>query len=52
MESFIDNDNFTFIEKNILDLDLKELLKDIDYIFHQAAQAGVRASWGSCPYHR
>ena len=46
MESFIDNDNFTFIEKNILDLDLKELLKDIDYIFHQAAQAGVRASWG------
>jgi len=46
MESFIDNDNFTFIEKNILELDLKELLKDIDYIFHQAAQAGVRASWG------
>src|SRR6056297_2709797 len=46
MELFIDNDNFTFIEKNILDLDLKELLKDIDYIFHQAAQAGVRASWG------
>src|SRR6056297_2598760 len=46
MELFIDNDNFTFIEKNILDLDLKELIKDIDYIFHQAAQAGVRASWG------
>jgi len=46
MESFIYNDNFTFIEKSILDIDLKELLKDIDYIFHQAAQAGVRASWG------
>jgi len=46
MESFIDDDNFTFIEKSILDIDLKELLKDIDYIFHQAAQAGVRASWG------
>src|SRR6056297_2741193 len=46
MELFINNDNFTFIEKNILDLDLKELLKDIDYIFHQSAQAGVRASWG------
>ena len=46
MESFIDNNNFTFIEKNILDIDLKGLLKDIDYIFHQAAQAGVRASWG------
>src|SRR6056297_1756512 len=46
IESFIDNNNFTFIEKNILDLDLKKLLEDIDYIFHQAAQAGVRASWG------
>ena len=46
MESFKDNNNFTFIEKNILILDLKELLKDVDYIFHQAAQAGVRASWG------
>jgi UDP-glucose 4-epimerase len=29
MASFIDNDNFTFIEKNILDLDLKELLKKL-----------------------
>ncbi|MFW6016531.1 MAG: NAD-dependent epimerase/dehydratase family protein, partial [bacterium] len=42
MSSFIDHENFTLIEKNIKDLDLKELLKDIDYIFHQAAQAGVR----------
>ncbi|MGM0411495.1 MAG: GDP-mannose 4,6-dehydratase, partial [Bacillota bacterium] len=46
IEPFIDDDNFTFIEKNILNLDLNELLKDIDYIFHQAAQAGVRSSWG------
>ncbi|MBI5183570.1 MAG: NAD-dependent epimerase/dehydratase family protein [Nitrospinae bacterium] len=38
--------NFRFIEKNILDLDLNSILNDIDYIFHQAAQAGVRASWG------
>jgi len=46
MSSFIEHDNFTLIEKNINNIDLKELLKDIDYIFHQAAQAGVRSSWG------
>ncbi|HIC92283.1 MAG TPA: NAD-dependent epimerase/dehydratase family protein [Syntrophaceae bacterium] len=38
--------SFRFIEADILNLDLSELLKDLDYIFHQAAQAGVRASWG------
>ncbi|PID58062.1 UDP-glucose 4-epimerase [candidate division KSB3 bacterium] len=38
--------HFTFIEKNLLDLNLKETLQGVEYIFHQAAQAGVRASWG------
>jgi UDP-glucose 4-epimerase len=37
---------FTFIEGNLLDLPLAPLLDGADYIFHQAAQAGVRASWG------
>lgn len=37
---------FTFIEGNLLDLNLPELLEGIDWVFHQAAQAGVRASWG------
>ena len=46
MSSFINHENFTLIEENINDLDLKELLKDVDYVFHQAAQAGVRSSWG------
>ncbi|TDX42924.1 UDP-glucose 4-epimerase [Halanaerobium congolense] len=46
INSFIDHQNFTLIEENINELDLKELLKDVDYIFHQAAQAGVRSSWG------
>lgn len=40
------SEKFTFIEENILDLDLGKLLGGVDYIFHQAAQAGVRASWG------
>jgi UDP-glucose 4-epimerase len=39
--------NFTFIEGNLLDLSLLPLLDGVDYIFHQAAQAGVRASWGN-----
>jgi UDP-glucose 4-epimerase len=38
---------FQFIEANLLDLDLPAILaQGIDCIFHQAAQAGVRASWG------
>lgn len=39
---------FTFLTADLLDLDLKNLLRErqVDYIFHLAAQAGVRASWG------
>ena len=37
---------FTFIEGNLLTYDLHKLLKGANYIFHQAAQAGVRSSWG------
>ncbi len=38
---------FTFIEGNLLDLQLLPILDGIDWVFHQAAQAGVRASWGA-----
>ncbi|VEP18336.1 Uncharacterized UDP-glucose epimerase YtcB [Hyella patelloides LEGE 07179] len=38
--------NFKFIEDDIQNLNWLELLKDVDVIYHQAAQAGVRASWG------
>lgn len=41
------NSKFTFIEANLLDYDLAKLLEGADYVFHQAAQAGVRASWGT-----
>jgi UDP-glucose 4-epimerase len=33
-------------EKDILELDLEELVQGTDIVFHLAAQAGVRASWG------
>ncbi len=46
IEIILDNSNFTFIEKDLLKTDLQNLLKDVNYIYHQAAQAGVRSSWG------
>lgn len=39
-------DSFTFIEGNLLTLSLSSVLEGMDWVFHQAAQAGVRASWG------
>ncbi|PWT90135.1 MAG: UDP-glucose 4-epimerase [Acidobacteria bacterium] len=40
------NPAFQFIDSNILDLNWSDLLKEGDTVFHLAAQAGVRASWG------
>lgn len=37
---------FKLIKANIQDLDWQELLQSVDVVYHQAAQAGVRASWG------
>src|SRR5262245_41303677 len=37
---------FRFIEARIQDLDLRSLLADRTHVFHLAAQAGVRKSWG------
>jgi len=38
--------NFQFIEGDLLTLDLSNCLRGAEWVFHQAAQAGVRASWG------
>jgi UDP-glucose 4-epimerase len=43
----LDNRFFVFHEENLLRMDLGDLLKNVDVVFHEAAQAGVRASWGS-----
>jgi len=37
------NSQFTLIEKDIVEIDT---FPEVDYVFHLAAQAGVRASWG------
>ena len=42
--SLMSNKRFRLIEGDLFDISLKDL--EVNYIFHQAAQPGVRASWG------
>jgi nucleoside-diphosphate-sugar epimerase len=37
---------FELIEADLVGMDLSAALRGVDVVFHQAAQAGVRASWG------
>jgi len=46
LAGFIDNSKFTFIESNLLELDLPAQLRGLAYVFHLAGQPGVRSSWG------
>ncbi|GGA13433.1 NAD-dependent epimerase/dehydratase family protein [Okeania sp. KiyG1] len=46
ISQFKDNSAFQLIENDIQSLNWSELLADVDIVYHQAAQAGVRASWG------
>ena len=43
LSNALKNNNFKLIEADILEL---AKFPDVDYVFHLAAQAGVRASWG------
>src|SRR5262249_46634074 len=40
------HERFRFVEARIQDADLSALLADRTHVFHLAAQAGVRKSWG------
>lgn len=44
LSAALNNENFEFINEDLLSM--KEY-PEADYVFHQAAQAGVRSSWGS-----
>jgi len=44
--SLLKEKKFHLIDEDINTLDLKKTIKESSYIFHLAAQAGVRASWG------
>lgn len=39
-------EGFRFIEARLQDADLRGLLDEVTHVFHLAAQAGVRKSWG------
>lgn len=46
LKKLVENVKFDLIEADILRLNLKEVLSDVEGVFHQAAIPGVRASWG------
>jgi len=37
---------FEFVESSLIEADLAKLVEGVEAVFHQSAQAGVRASWG------
>ncbi|MHA1568785.1 MAG: NAD-dependent epimerase/dehydratase family protein, partial [Alphaproteobacteria bacterium] len=37
---------FSFYEEDLIHMDLRAVITEGDVVYHQAAQAGVRASWG------
>jgi nucleoside-diphosphate-sugar epimerase len=43
---FAGEKNFTFVAGDLLNLDLKSLLRDVEVVYHLAGQPGVRSSWG------
>ncbi|MEB1806307.1 MAG: NAD-dependent epimerase/dehydratase family protein [Bacillaceae bacterium] len=46
LSAIINHPRFTFIDQNLLSINWKEYLPNIDYIFHLAGMPGVRSSWG------
>jgi nucleoside-diphosphate-sugar epimerase len=46
LKGLLKEEQFTFFEADVLWVNLGEFLNGVDYVFHQAAQAGVRSSWG------
>src|SRR6185295_11642313 len=46
LSGLIGQARFRFVESTIQQADLPGLLKDRTHVFHLAAQAGVRKSWG------
>lgn len=47
LEKALEDADFKLINRSLLALDLRKLLKGVDCVFHQAAQPGVRKSWGA-----
>lgn len=47
LSSLLTSPNFTFINDSLQKCDIASITKDVEWVFHQAAQAGVRSSWGN-----
>jgi UDP-glucose 4-epimerase len=47
LASLLKDPRFTFIEARIQDVDMRQIIGSRSHVFHLAAQAGVRKSWGS-----
>ena len=47
LETLATGDNFELVEGALQDVNVHEILGRCDRVFHLAAQAGVRASWGT-----
>ncbi len=47
LETALAAPGFRFVEEDLVEADLPTLLDGCELVFHEAAQAGVRASWGS-----
>ncbi len=46
LSKLLSKSRFHFTELNLLNCNVAELLKGVTHVFHLAAQAGVRRSWG------
>ena len=47
LQGLLGRPNYRFIEGELAAVDLPAILSDVTHVFHLAAQAGVRKSWGS-----
>lgn len=46
ISQLLQSDSFHLVRENLLHIDLRPYLESVDYVFHMAAQTGVRTSWG------
>ncbi len=46
LKGLLAHSGFEFIQGDLAELDLNSLISGVDAVFHQAALAGVRSSWG------
>jgi nucleoside-diphosphate-sugar epimerase len=47
LKALLSHSDFRFVEGDLVDMDLVEVVRKADCVFHFSAQAGVRSSWGS-----